>query len=110
MTRPQVQQKRTAIHRALNDVMNLHSDAIQKPLIVMRGDRYCIPVRSDHRNPVTGTLHERSASGASFFIEPMQVVELNNDLADLLIQEREEIERITRFISQLIVEDRKSVV
>ena len=79
--------------------MNRNADAIQEPLIVMRGDRYCIPVRSDNRNAVPGILHERSGSGASFFIEPMQAIELNNDLADLLIQEREEIARITRFVS-----------
>src|SRR6185503_20226211 len=71
---------------------------------VMRGDRYCVPVRSDHRNAVQGILHERSGSGASFFIEPMAAIELNNDLADLLIQEREEIARITRFISQTLFE------
>ena len=53
-------------------------------VIVLRGDRYCIPVRSDHRNAVVGILHERSGSGASFFIEPMAAIELNNDLADLL--------------------------
>jgi DNA mismatch repair protein MutS2 len=77
---------------------------VQEPLIVLRGDRYCIPVRSDHRNAVPGILHERSGSGASFFIEPMPAIELNNDLADLLIQEREEIARITRYVSQLIAE------
>lgn len=103
--RQRMQGKRSAIQRVLNDVMNRSADAIQEPLIVMRGDRYCIPVRADHRNAVTGILHERSGSGASFFIEPMQAIELNNDLADLLIQEREEIARITRFISAAIAEE-----
>ena len=103
--RQRMQGKRTAIQRVLNDVMNRSADAIQEPLIVMRGDRYCIPVRADHRNAVTGILHERSGSGASFFIEPMQAIELNNDLADLLIQEREEIARITRFISAAIADE-----
>lgn len=102
--RQRVQQKRAAIQRTLTDVMNRAGDALQEPLIVMRGDRYCIPVRAERRNSVTGILHERSGSGASFFIEPMQAIELNNDLADLLIQEREEIARITRFVSQTIIE------
>src|SRR5207253_10621871 len=108
--RNRVHQKRAAIQKTLNDVMNRHGDAIQEPLIVMRGDRYCIPARADHRNAVTGILHERSGSGASFFIEPMQAVELNNDLADLLIQEREEIARITRFISQVIAESHDDIL
>jgi DNA mismatch repair protein MutS2 len=102
--------KRASIQRALSDIMNRNAEAIQEPLIVMRGDRYCIPVRSDHRNAVTGILHERSGSGASFFIEPMAAIELNNDLADLLIQEREEIARITRFVSATIFEYQQDVV
>jgi DNA mismatch repair protein MutS2 len=102
--RKRVQEKRNAVQRVLNDVMNRHHDAVQEQLIVLRGDRYCIPVRTDHRNAIPGILHERSGSGASVFIEPMQAIELNNDLADLLLQEREEIARILRFISQLIAD------
>ncbi|MBV9496112.1 MAG: Smr/MutS family protein [Acidobacteria bacterium] len=108
--RGRVHQKRASIQRMLTDIMNRNADAVQEPLIVMRGDRYCIPVRSDHRNAVTGILHERSGSGASFFIEPMQAVELNNDLADLLIQEREEIVRITRFISQMLFDAAREII
>jgi DNA mismatch repair protein MutS2 len=102
--RTKIHQKRGAVQRTLNDLMNRHAEAIQEPLIVMRGDRYCIPVRADHRNAVSGILHERSGSGASFFIEPVQAIELNNDLAELLIQEREEIARIVRFISTALYE------
>ena len=102
--RQRVQQKRSAVQRVLNDLMNRHGEAIQEPLIVLRGDRYCIPVRNDHRNTIPGILHERSGSGASVFIEPMQALELNNDLAELLLEEREEIARITRLISQLIAD------
>jgi DNA mismatch repair protein MutS2 len=108
--RSRMHTKRASIQRALNDIMNRNAEAIQEPLIVMRGDRYCIPVRSDHRNAVTGILHERSGSGASFFIEPMAAIELNNDLADLLIQEREEIARITRFVSATIFEHHEEII
>ncbi len=107
--RLRMQGKRAAIQRVLVDIMNKSADAIQEPLIVMRGDRYCVPVRADHRNAVTGILHERSGSGASFFIEPMQAIELNNDLADLLIQEREEIARILRFISAAIADEAEPI-
>lgn len=107
--RARMQQKRAAIQRTLSDIMNRNADAIQEPLVVMRGDRYCIPVRSDNRNAVPGILHERSGSGASFFIEPMAAIELNNDLADLLIQEREEIARITRFISQALFDQADAI-
>ncbi len=107
--RTRVHQKRSAIQRVLNDVMNRNADAVQEPLVVQRGDRYCIPVRSDHRNSVPGILHERSGSGASFFIEPMASVELNNDLAELLLQEREEIGRITRVIAQMLLDEAPSI-
>ena len=108
--RSRMHAKRASIQRTLSDIMNRNAEAIQEPLIVMRGDRYCIPVRSDHRNAVTGILHERSGSGASFFIEPMAAIELNNDLADLLIQEREEIARIMRFVSSTIFEYHDDIV
>ncbi|HEY3056883.1 MAG TPA: Smr/MutS family protein [Thermoanaerobaculia bacterium] len=107
--RTKIHAKRNAIQKLLNDVMNRNSDSIQEPLIVLRGDRYCIPVRADRRNAVPGILHERSGSGASFFIEPMAAVELNNDLADLLIQEREEIARITKYISGLLFDEAESI-
>jgi DNA mismatch repair protein MutS2 len=108
--RNRVLQKRAAIQKTLNEVMNRNAGAVQEPLIVMRGDRYCIPIRSDHRNAVTGILHERSGSGASFFIEPMAAIELNNDLADLLIQEREEIARITRLVSQMLFDEQSEII
>ncbi|HEX6159535.1 MAG TPA: Smr/MutS family protein [Thermoanaerobaculia bacterium] len=108
--RARVHQKRAAIQRTLSDLMNRNADAIQEPLIVMRGDRYCVPVRADHRNAVPGILHERSGSGQSFFIEPMGAIELNNDLADLLIQEREEIARIIRYLSQVLFEKRDEII
>jgi DNA mismatch repair protein MutS2 len=108
--RQRAQQKRNAVQKMLNDIMNRSGDAVQEPLIVMRGDRYCIPVRTDHRNAIPGILHERSGSGASVFIEPMAAIDLNNDLAELLLQEREEIGRITRFISQLIAESSQDIL
>ena len=107
--RTRIHAKRNAIQKTLADVMNRNADAIQEPLVVMRGDRYCIPVRSDHRNAVQGILHERSGSGASFFIEPMAAIELNNDLAELMIQEREEIARITRYMSQLLFDEQPAI-
>jgi DNA mismatch repair protein MutS2 len=108
--RSRIQTRRRSIQQTLSDLMNRSAEAIQEPLITLRGDRYCIPVRSDHRNAVPGILHERSGSGASFFIEPMAVVEQNNDLADLLIQEREEIVRITQLLSREIVDQTDALV
>jgi len=108
--RSRIQSKRNSIQRTLGDLMSRHSDALQDPIITMRSDRYVIPVRSERRNEVSGILHERSGSGASFFIEPLSIVEANNDLAQLMIEEREEIARITRFIAGHLVTAAESII
>jgi DNA mismatch repair protein MutS2 len=73
--------------------------ALQEPLVTIRNDRYVIPVRAESRGTVRGIVHDQSASGATVFIEPMVVVELNNRLRELQIEERQEIERILRALS-----------
>src|SRR6266852_2029850 len=73
--------------------------ALQEPIVTMRNDRYVIPVRSESRGQVRGIVHDQSASGATVFIEPMVVVELNNKVHELQAAEREEIERILRTLS-----------
>lgn len=100
--RQKIHSRRNETQRVLTDLMNRRSESVQEPIITMRGDRYCIPVRSEKRSAVPGILHERSGSGASAFIEPLEVVEMNNEIADLLLAERDEIRRIERFISDQI--------
>ncbi len=108
--RTRMQQKRAQIQRALADVLTRHADALQEPIVTLRADRYVVPVKAERRSEVPGILHGRSGSGASFFIEPMGAVELNNDLADLLIQEREEIVRIMRHLAQLLLAARDEIL
>ena len=73
--------------------------SLQEPIVTIRNDRYVIPVRSESRGAVRGIVHDQSASGATVFIEPMVVVELNNKLRELQIEERQEVERILRALS-----------
>jgi DNA mismatch repair protein MutS2 len=78
------------------------SKALQEPVMTMRDGRYVVPVRRDHRSQVRGVVHDQSASGATIFIEPMAVVDLNNQLRELTVEERREIDRILRALTDQI--------
>ena len=75
---------------------------LQDGIVTMRDNRYVLPVRAEYKRNIKGFIHDRSASGATFFIEPEEVLEMNNELRSLAIDEREEVERILGELSRRV--------
>lgn len=90
---------------------------LQDRLVTIRSNRYVVPVKQEYRNMIPGIVLDRSASGATLFIEPLSVVELNNDLKILAVEEEKEVTRILKLLSQkvaamalVLVEDHSMLV
>lgn len=93
------------IHEQLNKMINGSMRTyLQDSVVTMRGDRYCIPVRSEYKGQVSGIVHDQSSSGSTLFIEPQAIVELNNKLREMALQEQAEIEKILAELSLRVAE------
>lgn len=86
----------------LSEYLSKDARYLQDGIVTIRNDRYVIPVKAEYKNQVRGFVHDRSQTGATFFIEPEYVLELNNELIALTIDEREEVETILRSLSKRI--------
>ncbi|MDR2546833.1 MAG: endonuclease MutS2 [Lachnospiraceae bacterium] len=90
------------IHSLLTGMVNGAARTyLQDAVITMRDNRYCIPVKSEFKNQVPGMIHDKSSSGSTFFIEPAAVVNLNNQLREHELREKEEIALILMKLSSL---------
>lgn len=97
--RRSLKDKNSSVKDKVNSLMRSNSKFLQDNLYTMRGDRYVLPVKAEHKGSVPGLVHDQSASGATLFIEPLSLVTLNNEIKELMLKEKAEIERILRELS-----------
>ena len=95
-----IRKKINATHNKIKEVLNKYITSttyqkyLQDPVVTMRGDRFVLPVKIEHKGEIAGIVHDTSSSGSTVFVEPMQVVEINNSLKEMFLEEEKEIERI----------------
>ena len=110
--RKEITIQETRIQSQLQNMV--HSEAykgyLQDQIVTMRGGRYCLPVKAEYKTVVTGMVHDQSASGSTFFIEPMAVVQMNNRISELLLEEKEEILRILQELSGHVHEHNEKIL
>ncbi len=105
-----IRRKMRNLQGKIKDMLDsmIHSAKYQKflqdPIVTMRGDRYVIPVRAQYRSEIAGIVHDTSSSGATLFVEPMSVVNANNEIRDMKAKEQAEIERILASLSAEVSE------
>lgn len=100
--RRSIQLTNEKIHSQLTNMVNgSYRTYLQDAVITMRNNRYCIPVKSEHKGNVPGMIHDQSSTGSTLFIEPAVIVNLNNQLKELALKEKDEIERILAELSAL---------
>ncbi|MCL2603271.1 MAG: endonuclease MutS2 [Defluviitaleaceae bacterium] len=82
-----------------------YKNMLQDPIVTLRGDRFCVPVKAEHRGNFPGMVHDQSASGATLFMEPLSVVQQNNKIKELHFDEKREEERILMKLSGLVANE-----
>ena len=82
--RRQIKSTNDKVREQLNATVNAFSDMLRDNIVTMRNGRYCLPVKQEYKSTFQGMIHDQSATGSTFFIEPMAIVKLNNELGELI--------------------------
>ncbi|MGG7096018.1 endonuclease MutS2 [Clostridium sardiniense] len=100
--RRNLKEKNSSVREKINSIVRSYSKYLQENLYTMRGERYVLPVKVEYKGQVPGIVHDQSSTGATLFIEPMGLVNLNNEIKELMLKEKAEIERILTDLSNKV--------
>ncbi|SLK18906.1 Putative MutS2 family protein [Clostridium chauvoei JF4335] len=109
--RRSIKEKNSSVREKINSIVRANAKYLQDSLYTMRGDRYVLPVKAEYKGAVQGLVHDQSSTGATLFIEPISLVNLNNEIKELKLKEQAEIERILMDLSERVslnIDDAKS--
>jgi DNA mismatch repair protein MutS2 len=109
MVRRDLNERRNRIHRTLESILRGQTHAVQEDIITFRNGRFVIPVRTDSRGQIPGVMHGLSSSGQTTFVEPLTVINQNNDLVRLREQEEIEESRILLSLTQSLRDNFDSI-
>ena len=100
--RRSLKEKNSSVRDKINSIVRSNAKYLQDAIYTMRGDRYVLPVKAEYKGAVPGLVHDQSSTGATLFIEPMSLVNLNNEIKELKLKEQAEIERILWALSKKV--------
>ena len=108
--RRRLRRRRSDVAARLEKMLETRRDALADAVVVLRNDRYCLPVSASARSRVAGIVHDRSGSGHTIFVEPLEVVEANNELALAVAEERREVERLLTSLGRGVLDRAEDLV
>ncbi|MGL5823175.1 MAG: endonuclease MutS2 [Sarcina sp.] len=104
-----LREKNSSVRDKVQTLVRDNSEYLQDSLFTVRGDRYVLPVKASHKGSVPGLVHDQSSTGSTVFIEPISLVNLNNEIKELMLEEKKEIARILAMLTSMVQNEIRNV-